>query len=113
LWTDAGDGLFCFSPIGSPSARHLTFSTAGAYGVQVTILVVGIDTTTTTIINSCGSLELTSSRFAAPIRRASIYTGRQTIPKTTIIDHSGTVRRKFVGPVNWNSPEILEYLQKS
>lgn len=31
-------------------------------------------------------------------------------PETYIIDASGMLRRKFIGPVNWSSPEIIEYL---
>jgi cytochrome c biogenesis protein CcmG/thiol:disulfide interchange protein DsbE len=33
-------------------------------------------------------------------------------PETYVIDRSGVVRRKFIGPVNWNSPEITDYLSK-
>jgi cytochrome c biogenesis protein CcmG/thiol:disulfide interchange protein DsbE len=31
-------------------------------------------------------------------------------PETYIIDQRGILRRKFVGPQNWVSPEILGYL---
>jgi thiol-disulfide isomerase/thioredoxin len=31
-------------------------------------------------------------------------------PETYIIDANGVVRRKFVGPVEWTSPEIVAYL---
>jgi thiol-disulfide isomerase/thioredoxin len=31
-------------------------------------------------------------------------------PETYIIDTKGVVRRKFVGPVQWTSPEIVAYL---
>lgn len=33
-------------------------------------------------------------------------------PETYIIDASGILRRKFIGPVAWNSPEIVEYLNQ-
>jgi len=33
-------------------------------------------------------------------------------PETFIIDTGGTIRRKFVGPVDWNSPQIIEYFNK-
>jgi len=33
-------------------------------------------------------------------------------PETFIIDPSGVVRRKFIGPVDWTSPQIVDYLQK-
>jgi cytochrome c biogenesis protein CcmG, thiol:disulfide interchange protein DsbE len=33
-------------------------------------------------------------------------------PETFIIDRAGVVRRKFIGAVDWTSPEITEYLTK-
>ncbi len=38
--------------------------------------------------------------------------GATGYPETFIIDGSGIIRRKFVGPVNWTSPEIIDYLNK-
>ena len=32
-------------------------------------------------------------------------------PETYIIDPHGIVRRKFIGPQNWTSPEIVNYLK--
>ena len=32
-------------------------------------------------------------------------------PETFIIDASGILRRKFIGPVDWTKPEIIAYLQ--
>jgi cytochrome c biogenesis protein CcmG, thiol:disulfide interchange protein DsbE len=31
-------------------------------------------------------------------------------PETYVIDRQGVIRRKFVGPVDWTSPEITDYL---
>jgi cytochrome c biogenesis protein CcmG/thiol:disulfide interchange protein DsbE len=33
-------------------------------------------------------------------------------PETYIIDANGILRRKFIGPVDWTKPEIIEYLSK-
>jgi cytochrome c biogenesis protein CcmG, thiol:disulfide interchange protein DsbE len=44
--------------------------------------------------------------------KSSTLYGTTGQPETFIIDGSGTIRRKFVGAVNWTSPEIVEYLQK-
>jgi len=33
-------------------------------------------------------------------------------PETYIIDRTGVVRRKFIGPVQWTSPEVTDYLTK-
>ena len=44
-------------------------------------------------------------------KSAEIY-GTTGQPETFIIDPSGVLRRKFIGAVDWTSPEIVEYLQK-
>jgi len=41
----------------------------------------------------------------------SLY-GTYKYPETYIIDRQGVVRRKFIGPVDWRDPEILDYLEK-
>ncbi|MBI2683511.1 MAG: TlpA family protein disulfide reductase [Acidobacteriales bacterium] len=41
----------------------------------------------------------------------SLY-GTFRYPETYVIDASGVLRRKFIGPVDWTKPEILEYLTK-
>ena len=33
-------------------------------------------------------------------------------PETYIIDRSGVIRRKLIGPVDWNAPEITEFLAR-
>jgi cytochrome c biogenesis protein CcmG/thiol:disulfide interchange protein DsbE len=38
--------------------------------------------------------------------------GTFKFPETYIIDRNGIVRRKFIGPVDWNQPDILDYLSK-
>jgi peroxiredoxin len=42
---------------------------------------------------------------------AGMY-GTSGWPETYVIDRQGTLRRKFVGPVNWDSPEVLDFLSK-
>lgn len=41
----------------------------------------------------------------------SLY-GTYAFPETFIIDRQGVIRRKFIGAVNWTSPEIIDYLNK-
>ena len=33
-------------------------------------------------------------------------------PETYVIDRKGIIRRKFIGPQEWTSPEIVAYLKK-
>ncbi len=45
----------------------------------------------------------------APV--ASRY-GTYKFPETYIIDREGVIRRKFIGPIDWNQQEIIEYLSR-
>ena len=45
-------------------------------------------------------------------RKASDLYGTFGWPESYIIDRKGVIRRKFIGPVEWNSPEITDYLSK-
>ena len=38
--------------------------------------------------------------------------GTKRPPETYIIDREGIIRRKFIGPQNWTSPEIVSYLNQ-
>jgi cytochrome c biogenesis protein CcmG, thiol:disulfide interchange protein DsbE len=38
--------------------------------------------------------------------------GTIKVPETYIIDRDGVIRRKFIGPVDWNQTEIVEYLSR-
>lgn len=38
--------------------------------------------------------------------------GTSRYPETYVIDRKGVLRRKFIGPQTWTSPEIMEYLAK-
>lgn len=38
--------------------------------------------------------------------------GTIKVPETYIIDRNGTIRRKFIGPVDWSQAEIVEYLSR-
>lgn len=42
---------------------------------------------------------------------AELY-GTSGWPETYVIDREGILRRKFVGPVNWDSPDVIQFLSK-
>lgn len=44
-------------------------------------------------------------------KTAHLY-GTLKIPETYVIDREGKVRRKFVSAVDWNDPEIVNFLSK-
>jgi cytochrome c biogenesis protein CcmG, thiol:disulfide interchange protein DsbE len=45
-----------------------------------------------------------------PEQKSSALYGTTGWPETFIIDKNGVLRRKFVGPVDWNDPQITQYL---
>lgn len=47
-----------------------------------------------------------------PDQKASNLYGSFKWPETYIIDRNGIVRRKFIGPVEWSQPEIVDFLSK-
>ena len=47
----------------------------------------------------------------AELKSSRLY-GSFRYPETYVIDANGILRRKFIGPVEWTKPEILDYLSK-
>jgi peroxiredoxin len=44
-------------------------------------------------------------------KAANLY-GTFGWPESYVIDRGGVIRRKFIGPVDWTSPEVTDYLSK-
>jgi cytochrome c biogenesis protein CcmG, thiol:disulfide interchange protein DsbE len=42
---------------------------------------------------------------------AGMY-GTSVWPETYVIDREGILRRKFIGPVTWDSPEVMQFLSQ-
>lgn len=55
-------------------------------------------------------IDLLTVRDAA--ENSSRLYGTTGQPETFIIDTGGTIRRKFVGAIDWTSPQIIEYFNK-
>ncbi len=45
-----------------------------------------------------------------PDQKSNSLYGTSMFPETYIIDRNGVVRRKFIGPVDWSQPDIMQYL---
>jgi len=45
-------------------------------------------------------------------QRSNRMYGTFRYPETYVIDKNGMIRRKFIGPQEWTSPEIVGYLKK-
>ena len=50
------------------------------------------------------------------VREPSAYTqhlyGTEELPESYVIDRDGILRRRLINAVDWNSPEVLEFLTK-
>lgn len=55
-------------------------------------------------------VDLLSVRDAS--KKSNNLYGTFKFPETYIIDQKGIVRRKFIGAVNWNQAEIVDFLNK-
>ena len=47
-----------------------------------------------------------------PDQKSNTLYGTFRFPETYIIDRRGILRRKFIGPLDWGQPEIVDYLSK-
>lgn len=45
-------------------------------------------------------------------QKSNALYGTFKFPETYIIDRNGVMRRKFIGPVDWTEPEIIDFLGK-
>ena len=45
-------------------------------------------------------------------QKSNTLYGTSKYPETFVIDRNGVVRRKFIGPVDWGTAEVVDYLSK-
>lgn len=48
--------------------------------------------------------------FRDPSKKVALSYGTSIYPETYIIDRDGRIARKIIGPQNWDSPELISYL---
>lgn len=78
----------------------------------VTVLAVSIDVDADMYHRFIKEHAINFLTVRDPEQKSSSLYGTFGWPETYIIDRDGVVRRKLVGPVDWNSPEITEFLSK-
>jgi cytochrome c biogenesis protein CcmG/thiol:disulfide interchange protein DsbE len=81
-------------------------------GSKVTVLAVSTDDDANAYHRFLQQYGIDFLTINDPKKQSSDLYGTTGQPETFIIDPGGVVRRKFIGAVNWTSPEIVEYLQK-
>jgi cytochrome c biogenesis protein CcmG, thiol:disulfide interchange protein DsbE len=78
----------------------------------VTVLAVSIDADDAAYHKFLKDYNVNMVTVRDEARKASNLYGTFGWPETYIIDRNGVIRRKFIGPVDWTSPEITDYLSK-
>jgi cytochrome c biogenesis protein CcmG, thiol:disulfide interchange protein DsbE len=81
-------------------------------GNKIVVLGVGVDTTDNDYHSFLRDHNIDFLTVRDADKSSYLLYGATGYPETTIIDSAGTVRRKFVGPINWTNPEIIEYLNR-
>lgn len=81
-------------------------------GDKVTVVAVSMD------VDEAAYKAFTAKRMPGvltvrdPDHKSSALYGTFAYPETFLIDKDGKIQRKFIGPVEWNSPDMLEYFSK-
>lgn len=78
----------------------------------VVVLAVSIDADDTEYHRFLKSYNVNLVTVRDEARKASSLYGTFGWPESYVIDRNGVLRRKFIGAVDWTSPEIVEYLSK-
>jgi cytochrome c biogenesis protein CcmG, thiol:disulfide interchange protein DsbE len=78
----------------------------------ITVLAVSIDVDEAAYHKFLKQYGLNMVTVRDEAQRSSSLYGTHGWPETYIIDRGGVIRRKFIGPVNWTSPEIADFLTK-
>lgn len=81
-------------------------------GDKVTVLAVSMD------VDEAAYKDFTAKRMPGvltvrdPDHKSSALFGTFAYPETFLIDKDGKIQRKFIGAVEWTSPEMIEYFKK-
>jgi cytochrome c biogenesis protein CcmG/thiol:disulfide interchange protein DsbE len=79
-------------------------------GDRVTVLAVSTDVNADDYQRFVQSRKLQLLTVRDGAQKSNALYGTFGFPETYVIDGRGIVRRKFIGPVEWTKPEIVNYL---
>jgi peroxiredoxin len=78
----------------------------------VVVVAVSIDVDDTVYHRFLQEYHVNLLTVRDPDQKIPALYGTRGWPETYIIDRSGVIRRKFIGPVDWMDPEIIDFLGK-
>jgi cytochrome c biogenesis protein CcmG/thiol:disulfide interchange protein DsbE len=90
----------------TPALNHLQQYIAARGGV---VLGVSIDEDLGAYQRFLKAQNITFATFRDPSKKIESDYGTSMIPDTYVIDRHGRIARKFMGPQQWDSPEMLAY----
>jgi peroxiredoxin len=77
---------------------------------RVTVLAVSVDVDANGYSKFLQKHNINLLTVRDPDQKSNALYGTFKFPETYVIDREGRIRRKFIGAVNWNDPEIVQYL---
>ena len=77
---------------------------------RITILAVSTDADRDAYLRFLREQKANFLTVRDPAQNSNKLYGTFIYPETYIIDREGIVRRKFIGPVDWTNPDIIQYL---
>jgi cytochrome c biogenesis protein CcmG, thiol:disulfide interchange protein DsbE len=92
-----------------PSLIHMQ-ENLKSKGVEV--LAISVDADKSAYQNFLKTYNVNLLTVRDPDQKSNNLYGTFMFPETYIIDRQGVLRRKFVGPIDWGTPEIVDYLSK-
>jgi peroxiredoxin len=81
-------------------------------GKGVTVLAVSVDVDDNAYRHFVTDHGLSLLTVRDPDQKSNALYGSFKFPETYIIDRNGVMRRKFIGAVDWTTPEITDFLSK-
>lgn len=79
-------------------------------GGRITILAVSTDADRNAYLRFLREQKTNFLTVRDAAQNSNKLYGTVIYPETYIIDREGVVRRKFIGPVDWTKPDIIQYL---
>ena len=78
----------------------------------VTVLAVSMDVDDSAYRHFVRDHRVSLLTIHDPDQKSNALYGSFKFPETYIIDRNGVMRRKFIGAVDWTTPEITDFLSK-
>ncbi|MFQ5723660.1 MAG: TlpA family protein disulfide reductase [Terriglobia bacterium] len=97
----------CVAEMPSLQRLHERLSDRGLF-----VLGVSVDTDAVAYEDFLRIHRITFANYRDPEGRISTLYGTFMYPETYIIDREGRLVRKIIGPLEWDSPDVLDFLHR-